>query len=90
MEDRAQLAKTVEEAVKHITPEIFGAALEDVKHIVHGHFHKHVHVETLNQGQRASRLKESGYFSKRLDYTEGIRLVESKIETAIKESEMDV
>jgi hypothetical protein len=70
--DKTDLAKAVELSVKSIAPQVFKAALEDVRHIVNGHFHKHVHTTTLS--------------SKHSDVT----LVESKIDTALKQAESSV
>ncbi|KAJ3395660.1 hypothetical protein HDU92_005286 [Lobulomyces angularis] len=87
LQDRLELSNAVENAIKNSGPEIFSAALEDVKHIIQGHFHKFVHNETLSKKNGGIRV---GYFGNRADGSFGEKLVEAKIETAINESEMAV
>jgi hypothetical protein len=79
--EKTDLAKSVEGAVKSVAPQVFQAALEDVRHIVNGHFHKHVHTSTMERNKKG-KIKHIG--------DSGVTLVESKIETAIREAENSV
>jgi hypothetical protein len=79
--DKSELAKAVEGAVKSVAPQVLASALEDVRHIVNGHFHKHVHTTTL-ESRYKQHIKHSN--------DSNITLVESKISTAIREAENSV
>lgn len=73
--EKDELAKAVEGAVKSVDPSVFQAALEDVGHIVTGHFHKYVHKSLVGS---AGGVDASGNPAK---------FVHSKVELAITEAE---